>query len=243
MPRARAMRCPLRLLLWSVLALGCGPATPEKANAGAAEESVTAPAYDPDVVLLVNDVELRASEVDDLAETIALVYPAYTLNHRRRLALGNTLLRRAALRARYPERRARALEACRSAQAELRADPAAPGIEVDEVHGDFRRLGIDLWSFAHGLTPGEWSEPFEHEGSLVLVQLVETEKGPEPIADLLTVRIAGFGYVPEEATPEAIEAVIDEVRLTILDPAWDSIVPERHKYRMKGDSPDGTKND
>lgn len=214
------------------LAAGCPPPDANPPEPDFLEEAP--PPRDPDVVILVDDVEIRASEIDVIVRGIEVIYPEYTLVQRRRLALELVFLPRAALAARHPEAHARAARRC---AAEREAFVAVDGPQGIEEEGDFRRFGVDLWSFARTLEPGTWSEPFARAGSFVVVELVRIEAGAEPAQDRLVIRRGEWPYRAEDSETRVVldpEGALDAARLTILDSAWEPTVTEETKYRMRG---------
>jgi len=222
-------------ILAAILLAGCGEENGESRDDPAGGDAPRA--YDPDVVLLVDEVEIRGPEVQVVADAIAVMFPEYTPVHCRRVALRNVYLPRAAVRAVHSERRAEAVRECERMSEALRADPTEGEAEAQELSGDFRRLELDLWVYARGLEPGVWSPPFEQIGRLRLVQLVGIEEGEEEALDAVTVRVHDFPYLPEGSTMDDVEAAIDASRLSILDPAWGKAVPESTRYRMQGETP------
>jgi hypothetical protein len=208
MKRARAALC--------LLAAACGPAEPPRA-AGAA------PAWPAGTVLAVAGEPVRAQEVEPLAEDIGLLYPEYSPTHRRRLALTNGILARAAGRTSHAEAWAAARERARQA----RAQPDA--LEPRAVQGDWRALGLELWSAARRLEPGTWSEPLELTGRWVLVRLEGRALDARRV-ELLELELCEFPYLD----PPTVEQAIAASRLEIVDPTWNATVPEDWKHRMAG---------
>ena len=226
---------PVWALAAILLAGGCGKGSGEPE--GDRPENDPPPPHDPDVVLLVDDVEIRGSEVQVVADAIAEMFPEYTPIHCRRIALRNVFLPRAAVSAAHSERRAEALLECERAREALRTDPASGEAESQELRGDFRRLELGLWVYARSLEPGVWSPPFEQIGRLRLVQLAGIEEGEEKALDVVSVRVHDFLYLPEGSTMDDVEAAIDASRLSILDPDWGKAVSELTKYRMREEAP------
>ena len=187
-----------------------------------------APPAPPGAVLLVEDLPIRAEEVEPLVRDIRQLYPEYTLLHARRLALTNEILPRAAVHARHREAREAALVACRDAEARL--DEESPW----SSEGNWAALGIGLWSAARALHPQRWSEPIELIGRWVRLRLDERREGTDPQQEVLRISVLEFPYVDYRAAPEAVELALDTSSLTLVDPAWGEAVPETWKHRMRG---------
>ena len=194
---------------------------------GAASPAVAWPAG---TVLAVDGVPVLAAEVEPIAAAIAELYPENTRPHCLRLALTNVNLPRAALQSRFAKERAGAREACVRARASL-ADDASP---ASELEGDWRALGLDLWSAARKLELEQWSEPIELVGRFALVRL-DRRTGGDARGERLALRVLELPYAAQGEDPQTtIANTLDASRLTIVDPAWNEFVPEQWKYRMRG---------
>jgi hypothetical protein len=230
------------ILALLLLATACAPSEdPARGGDGAedpaGDRSAPPSPLDPDVVLLVDEVEIRASEVESFAEGIARIWPEYSATHCRRLALEARFLPHAALRAQFPQEHERAV---RRALETLELSPPLSAFPPTQLEGDFRHLGLDLWLYARDLTPGVWNGPLERVGCVVLVKLIRIEAGEERAQDRLTLSLVNFPLgppidAPLEAPLDA-QAAIDRSRLTIVDPAWEKAIPQAIRYRMAGDS-------
>ncbi len=233
----------LLLCLWlacvgAQCADGAGTEPRAAPGAGPAAAPGAAP---PGVVLRVEGLDVHADEVDALAALVGELYPEYTLNHCRRLALSEVVLPRAAARAARPAEREAALERARAAQADLPAFDGDPGWDaahdarVYRLRGVWTRVGgLDLWGFARSLEPQAWGGPFERIGTFELVRLRLREPAATPAQEVLEIDLVTFPYLPEGTTPAELDALIDDAELEIVDPAWEEIVPESFQYRMRG---------
>ena len=215
------------------LAPACAPAENDAPRAAVPQGVARQDVLQPRVVLEVGGLPVQAEEVDEVAAWIAQIQPENTRAHHRRLALTNYVLPGFAVRSRYPEARGRALEVLQ-AGVEKAFDPAAGGLR-EEITGDWKRLGLDVWARARTLEPGSWSEPFERVGHFARVRLEEAPVPAETTAaQTLRVTVAVLPYDTEEPLDEAaVEGAIDSARLEIVDPAWGRLVPESWKYRMR----------
>lgn len=213
-------------------------ATTPRAQANPAPSAPEAP---PGVALRVDGLDVHAGEVDALAELVGELHPEYTLNQRRRIALSEVLLPRTAARASRPTERGQALERAEAARAELPALDGdtgwspPEGARVYRLRGIWKEVGgLDLWGFARALEPGAWSTPFERIGTFDLVRLRSLQPGKTPALEVLDVDVVTFPYLPEGTSLEELDAIVDGATLAIVDPAWEEIVPESFKYRMRG---------
>jgi hypothetical protein len=206
----------------------CDPAgapAPVPASPGSIEASV------PGECLRVDGASVTVAAVDRLADDVLELYPEYTRPHARRLALTNAVLPRLALRNHDPAAWTRAGEACAA------LDPGAPGESPWTEVGDWRQHGLELWSRLRHREPGTWSEPIELAGRWVRARLDERRPHADPQHEELSLSLHVFPYLEVTELRAAIESSIDAAHLEIVDPAWNAIVPESWKYRMKAPTP------
>ncbi len=192
------------------------------------------PAWPPGTVVAVDDVPITLDEVDRASVWIERIDPKSSGPQLRRLALTNVSLPRALAEAMAPKERARAEREAHEALAELRggtwsAPLGADGAIGEFVSGTWKDLSISSWGLAADLPVGEWSEPLDDAGHFLIVKLLERTHLPHTAALHVRVDVLAFPYLPEDAD---IEGAKDRHRLTIVDPAWREIVPERIQYRM-----------
>lgn len=225
-PRARVARRPALLLLGLTGLAGCGGAEvpPQPAPAPVAP----APAG---TALIVNGAPLFATEVEALADDVALLYPGYSRQHARRLALTGELLPRLAGRALAPEAWQAAGEDCAA------FDPQGTAPRPMQARGTFASLGLLIWSEARRLTPGEWGPPLELFGRFVRLRLVQREPAADPRLEALELELVEFPYLEAARARELLEEAIDRAELEIVDPAWREVVPESWQLRMRPDRP------
>lgn len=182
-------------------------------------------------VLLVDGLPLTALEVAPLCADILALYPEYAPVHARRLALTNEFLPRLAARARDPQGWQRALEECERAEHELET------LVPLTAEGTFHGLGLALWSAARHLPDGQWSPPVETAGRWLRLRVDERVTALDPREERLRVSVLEFPYLDTDGDPMALEAAVDQARLTIIDPDFGEAVPEDWKYRMRGNQP------
>ena len=173
-------------------------------------------------VLAVGDVIVLEDEIARVSEWVRFLQPENTLPSLRRQALTHIVLDRAALAGLYAERReevqAEALEALKGLHSgdEQAADAQA-------VTGTWSDLGLGIWGETRDLEQGVWGGPFELVGRWVLLRQDAAFPGLVAAADQYTVSIVSFPYTPSAPRPTALESQGPE--LTIIDPAWEHLVP------------------
>jgi hypothetical protein len=213
----------LRALCLAWLA-GCAPEE-------SAEPVAPPPAQSADgAVLRVDGLPLTAAEIEHLADGVELLYPEYSRQHARRLALTNELLPRLAGHALQPERWAEARAACAAA---FEAGALVPRRE----EGNFATLGLGVWDAARRLAPGTWSEPVELFGRFVRVRLEARDGASDPRAEELDVLLLEFPYLAVSEAQNAHDFALERAVLEIVDPAWRTAVPETWQHRMRPDHP------
>lgn len=226
--RVRVDRGPALLLLGLTTLAGCGKAEVPLAPAPAPAPVAPAPAG---TILTVHGTPLSAAEAEALADDVAQLYPGYSRQHARRLALTGELLPRLAGRALAPEAWQAAREACAA------FDPQGASPRPMQARGTFAGLGLLIWSEARRLTPGEWGPPLELFGRFVRLRLVQREPAADPRLETLELEIVEFPYLEAARARELLEEAIDRAELEIVDPAWREVVPESWQQRMRPDRP------
>ena len=183
-------------------------------------------------VMTLNGAAITAAEVDAVADTVALIDPAYTLPHCRRVALTTVIFPRTFGRELAPEERARARQEAEEWDAARRSGDLTGPLEPPLL-GTWEDLGIDLWDGLRELEVGAWSEPLELSGRFAVVQLLDRDHDVRPGHELFEVQLKAFPYV---TPPESLRELCLGAQLEILDPEWEPIVPGFWKYKMRGDS-------
>lgn len=203
---------------------------------GAAEVGPPAPEWPAGTVLAVDGHPITDDEVDLEAETFRLIEPHTTDDHLRRLALARVVIPRAVAREIGREQRAPARAHAATQVELLRSGQGAPE-EAAEVRGGPRQLGFTTWSRALELAPAEWSDPIEEPGYYRVVQLLEVEPAELPGDQILSVLAFDFPYL--DTGGANLDQVLRDHRLTIVDPAWRTIVPEWIQFAMRahGEAP------
>jgi len=231
------MNLARRALATSSLALALACSKPASATA-----SKPAPAAFPaGTVLVMNDVPIRADEVEELASEYAMLEPHDTPTQLRRIALSLTIFPRIAAAAIDAGRRAGAQKLAEAYRAELKNGDMPPGPLTgpmeNEHTGAFADLGFDFWRMAKDLQPGSWSPVFEAPGCFYVLRVKTRKEGSLPSLTRLTIGTFAFPYLDAATAQADIEAALDRSRLTILDDTWRDAVPAALRYRFHVESP------
>jgi len=189
--------------------------------------------WPPGTVLAVDGVPIGIDEIDLASVWIERIDPKAAGPQLRRLALANVVLPRVLAEVIAPEERERARAEAEARLARLRTSgptgpPGADGGYGVVAEGNWQVLGIPLWGQAADWPPDEW-HLLEEAGRFLVARRLARADRPHPTALVLRVDSFLHPYLPETTD---LEAAIDEHRLTIVDPAWREIVPERTQYRM-----------
>jgi len=105
------------------------------------------------------------------------------------------------------------------------------------IEGGWKLLGLATWSAARRLPPGEWSPPLEQVGRWVRLRLDARSAPADVLEERLSVSAIEFPFVEVDQLRDEVERNIDEARLTVLDPAWEEVIPEAWKHRMHASKP------
>ena len=227
----RRLPRPVTLLLLATgIPAGCSEA-PEQAPQAEVRE------WPAGTVLAVDDLPITAEEVDAASAWVERIERKATSDQLRRLALTTIVLRNKVAQLMAPQAREEALAKARAAHQQLRdgtwvGPPGPEGTFGERKSGDFRLLGIPVWGTAMDLAEGEWSEPIEMPGRFLVVKRLQLTPAPVPLAIELELDALTFPYLDETWADGQVEEAFDRVRLTIVDPAWRTIVPELLQYRM-----------
>jgi len=224
----RGRRC--FILLGSIAAAGLLLACPEPTQARAWPEGT---------LLAVDEIPISSEELAADVATIVLIEPQWNDTQLKRLAFNSIALPRALARARATaEARDKARAELDVLHARMLQDrqfgpPTSAGVLGQERAGSWMKVGPVAWGAAFQLQPGEWSEVLEEPGAFLRVRLLERLDAPVPAAVGLRLDVLAvpFGDALSSKPPDDEE--LGKHRLTIVDPKWEAIVPERTKYLMK----------
>jgi len=217
-----------------LLLASCGS---ETAEAGEVARTAPGRSWPAGCVLAVDDVPILADEVDVPSAWIEMIEPHSTPPQLRRLALTNVVLPRVLAGLMQPAARERARAEAEARAAALHAGtyqgvPDKDGAFGTRLEGTWQDFGIPAWGTAVGLPKGEWSDVVEDAGAFAVLRVLAREAAPVSAATWMRIDLFRFPYLPEDTEAGDLERAYDEHRLTIVDPAWRELVPERTQYRM-----------
>lgn len=220
--------------------LACDGAKPDAAGALQVSARPADGRWPAGTVLAVDDLPISADEVDLVTPWVQRIEDMRSDSHLRRVAFSRQVLPRAIAALEYPRERAAALEQARARQAELAAGrlagPAdAKGALGERVEGGFKELGLVVWGTLLDLPDGSWSEVLEEPGRFVVARRLERRDAPVPKAVELVIDAFVFRFVPEGRTLTHSSETWSRHRLTIVDPAWRTIVPELVQFHMRAE--------
>ncbi|HUR29192.1 MAG TPA: hypothetical protein VM509_13475 [Planctomycetota bacterium] len=206
----------------------------------ACRDSAADRAWPAGTVVAVDDVPVTAAEVAQDMLALILISPESGELQLKRLAFNEIALPRAVLRTRVTEAERDAARLALDARFEkvTQGSSDSPsdrlGVLGREASGNWGELGLVAWGAAMNLPVGEWSEVVEEPGAFLRLRLLERKEGPIPAATVLRIDRVEAVYAAHEKKKQPLndEAELKLHRLTIVDPAWDTIVPERTKYLM-----------
>ncbi|MFT5080585.1 MAG: hypothetical protein ACI84E_001242, partial [Planctomycetota bacterium] len=171
-------------------------------------------------VLAAGDVPILQSEVDRTATWVKLLYPEDTQPSLRRKALTHIHLNRAALANTFPEQRAEALADAQRVMQDLgKPNPPTPSV----VTGRWSDLSLEIWGEVRDFELDVFRGPIELTGRWVLLRLDSATPGLVPAADRFTVSMFEFSFTPPDFDSQV--ALNSQSVLTVIDPAWEFIVP------------------
>ena len=192
-------------------------------------------------VLVLDDVPIRAEEVDEVGSAVAILEPQDSPLELRKLALTLSIFPRVAARSIDPAARETARK-----QAEiyvqalekgtLPSGPLSGPIEMERT-GTFRELGLDVWRATVGLEPGRWSGIVESPGCFHVVRVKSRKEASLATMTSLTIGAFDFPFVQIETAKADLEAAYDRSRLVIVDPTWRDAVPATWRYRLHVENP------
>ncbi len=180
--------------------------------------------------MALNGQAISADEVDRFHDALGAIDAAYSLTHRRRIALIKVCFPRTYGRIEGSGARAESREACVEWDRRRRAGNLM-GPPEPTVMGNWESLSLEVFAVARELEIGAWSAIVELSGRYALIQLVGRDHNPRGGLEQFEVRIESFPYVPhaENLAERCLEA-----HLVIIDPAWDQVVPGYWRYTMRG---------
>jgi hypothetical protein len=221
------------------LTFGASLAISAAALFGACDDSPAARSWPPGTLLAVDDVPITSEDIGLDVSTVLLIEPQWGDAQLKRLAFNNIALPRALARAsvspksRDEARRALDERYARTVEGKQFGPVASSGALGEERSGTWTQVGIVAWGAAMLLQPGEWSEVIEEPGSFLRVRLLERDDPSVLAATSMRIDVLASDYIAPAARKPVDDEALSTHRLSIVDPAWQAIVPERTKYLMR----------
>ena len=204
----------------------------------ACEETKSADTWPAGTVVAIDHVPISADEIAGAVAAVILVEPQWSEVHLKRLAFNEIALPRAIVRTRVADserdkaRRSIDEEFARIAGGAQFGPPTNNGAIGHEVSGSWKQIGLLAWGTAMNLENGAWSEVIEVPGAFLRLRTLSRKDGPEPAATEFILDTIEAPYAEKSNSKTNRTDELEKHRLTIVDPAWDAIVPERTKYLM-----------
>jgi len=182
-------------------------------------------------VVAVEDEPITADDVDRDSALIYHLALESTERDLRRKALANLTLPRAIGRVLGRAERADVERVARAERAELAAGSRPLPADARRLSGGYGDVGLAIWGTAIDTPPGTWTPLIEFGGTFAAALVHDVDPYEIPAGTEVDVEIVAWPYVDGDRD-ERIESAKDELKLTIVDPEWRRIVPERTQYRM-----------
>ncbi|MEO6708432.1 MAG: hypothetical protein ABI054_11805 [Planctomycetota bacterium] len=205
---------------------------------GACHEDPSAREWPAGTLVAIDDVPVTASEVAQDMLSVMLIEPESGEVQWKRQAFNAVSLPRAVQRAQVSKDARDKARRSIDEQFERIEKGTLIGPRQDgkvlgrAMEGTWQILGLTVWGNAMALERDQWSEVLEEPGGFVRVRLLERRETLEPAYTWLRVDRIEASYLLTDPTWRPRDEELQKHRLTILDPAWDTIVPERVKYLM-----------
>ncbi len=193
---------------------------------------------EPDAVLALDGVPIRAEEVDQVASWFAQLEPRNSLSQLRRLALTNVIFPRIAAMQADPVRREEARRLALTYHAALvqgsGLDGPLAGPLLETRTGRMLDLGMEIWNAGLEQRQGQWTGVLETAGAFHIVRPVKLGEGDIPALIEVTVEVYDFPYLDPEQARNQIATQLDRSKLESFDPAWLELVPTAWRHRLRG---------
>lgn len=194
--------------------------------------------WPPGTVFALDDRPITAAEIDGSADVLAQLEPDLVPTMLRRLALTNVVLPRVAgILSAGPKREAARAEA-EEIQRLLAGGAALGGPLMNALAttrtGGPSDVGFEAWAWAAAAEIGRWSAPIETVGAYEVVRVDERTSAGSARMVRFKLSVYVIPYVDPIDPHAAIERALDRSKLEIVDPAWEEIVPETWKHRLRG---------
>lgn len=186
-------------------------------------------------VLSVGGVGITGDEIDAHVPTVALVEPWFVERDHRRKAIAEIVLPIAAARAVLPAEREEAYDRAKGvASAALETGKVPEGTpEPISLTGSWKDVGLVAWGEASRLEPGSFSRLIETPGAWTLVKLLATDAAPGETFSprtIVTVLRYDFPFIEPEALKPLLKDAIKELKIEVIDPDWEPMIPPRLLY-------------
>lgn len=216
----------------SITVLLAGLALPACSDPASGGAMATDPRSWPEgTVLAVEDVPILASDVDRDSTLIYHLALESTERDLRRKALANLTLPRTIARVLAGDERERVERRAREELAELVSGERPIPPDAQRVEGGYGDLGYALWGTAIETPIGSWTPLIEIDGAFVAAYVHNLFEYEIPAGTEADVEVVGWPYLAGFGSG-VVDAAMDELQLTIVDPEWRRIVPEITQYRM-----------
>jgi len=205
---------------------------------GGCHEDPSAREWPAGTVVAIDDVPVTASEVAQDTLSVLLIEPESGEVQWKRQAFLAVSLPRAVQRtrisseARDKARRSIEEQFERIQKGTLMGPRQDAEVFGHAMEGTWQVLGLTVWGNAMALELNQWSEVLEEPGGFARVRLLERKETKEPAYTSLRVDRLEASYLLTDPSWRPPDDELQKHRLTIVDPAWDTIVPERVKYLM-----------
>jgi hypothetical protein len=230
------------LLLCTTVLSGCDPPLPKKSNAQSGATPVEQAADWPEgTVIVVGNEPILASEIENWADTIALVEPSHTRPDHLRKALTNLVLHKKVARQILPEecerarkKAVRALENLRSGSGISKEGPQV--VRVTGTWNDIEQdIGLDRWGASRGQNASNW-QLLETLGgwSVMRAPMIPAEWLPN--SDV-TIEHVTFYYLEPATMKREIQAALEKLPIRVLDRQWREILPVYYDHLVTNESP------
>ena len=187
------------------------------------------------VYLLDGKIPITREEVDEWLPLMKSIQVNASKPQLRRLAITNIVLHRALGRLIDPAAWQDAKERATSLHARL-LEGGEPGIDLpatETVQGTWKEIGMDVWADCETAEVGVWQPPLESVGAFYLYRLLEPPPDPWLPNSEVAVEMLRINYVPEESPKQLFLDFEEHVRLEVLDPEWEELLPLVLRNRMQ----------
>jgi hypothetical protein len=206
-----------------------------RSEAGAPGQPAQAGPDEHVVYLLDGKEPITQGEVDAWLECVGSMESNATLPQRRRLAITNIVLHRALSRLIDPAAHAEAGARAANIHARL-LEGGEPGVDLpatEVIEGTWKDIGLDAWWLCKDAEVGRWAPPLETVGAYLIYRLLDEPPDPWRPNGEIRVELLRLPFIPEESPNALLMEAEESVRLEVLDPAWEELLPLVLRNRMR----------